>query len=178
MKNYFLVSANPADFVQCGSIEPVYVPDQRVWVLSNGNKHSAPDGYYTLVDDTASVPSLLSAMKTQAKTLVTSLRYEKEVSGITVDGTPIDTDRDSQAKLTGAKVYIDANPGLTINWKCADGAWRNFDKTAISAVSNAVAHYVQSLYSAEAAHHSSIDACATLSDISAHDINAGWPAMS
>ena len=175
MKNYFLISSDPADFVQCGPVAPVYAPEQRVWVLSNGNKHSAPEGYYTLIDDEASAPDVLSAMKVQIKALVTALRYEKEVSGITVNGTPIDTERDAQAKLTGAKVYLDANPDLTINWKGADGIWRPLDKTTISAVSNAVAHYVQSLYTAESTHHASIDACATLRDLSAHDINAGWP---
>lgn len=175
MKNYFLISPDPADFVQCGQEEPIYDHEQRVWVLANGNKHSAPEGHYTLIDDTASAPKVLSAMKTQAKAIITALRYEKEVSGITVNGMPIDTDRDAQAKLTGAKVYLDASPDLTINWKGADGVWRILDKTVISAVSNAVAQYVQSLYTAESTHHASIDACATLGELSAHDVNAGWP---
>ena len=178
MKNYFLVSSNPADFVQCGQVAPIYDLGQRVWVLANGNKHSAPDGYYTLIDGTASAPQVLSAMKVQSKARVTALRYEKEVAGITVNGTPIDTERDAQAKLTSAKVYLDANPDLTINWKGADGVWRTLDKAAISAVSNAVAEYVQALYTAESSHHATIDSCSALSELSAHDIDAGWPSSS
>lgn len=101
-------------------------------------------------------------------------RYSKETAGITVNGSKIKTDRESQAMLTGAKAYSDLNESATIDWKGENG-WVRIDRAAILAISQAVAAHVQECFSNEKVHAEAIAALSTIADIEAYDITTGWP---
>ena len=174
MKNYFLISANSADFVQCGTTPPVFDAQQLVWITEDGNRYSAPLGYYTVTDDADNNPEVLAALKVQLSAAVTHLRYTKEVAGVVINGSRVNTDRESQATIAGAKCYVDLNPSATVDWKGEDG-WVTLTKDAVYGLATAVGNYVQGLFTAEKNHLLAIEALTTLEQAASYDITTGWP---
>jgi hypothetical protein len=78
-----------------------------------------------------------------------SVRYAREVGGITVGGVPISTDRESQAMLTGAHSFVAANSEATIRWK-SDAGFVTLDAAQITALALAVGAHVQACFAREA----------------------------
>ena len=85
-------------------------------------------------------------------------RFNKEIAGLTVDGSAIATDRGTQAQVTGAYNFLTANPSLTLQWKAADGSWATVNLAAITAIANAIAGHVQACFAAEATLDAGINA--------------------
>lgn len=79
-----------------------------------------------------------------------SARYKKEVGGIVVSGATVQTDRGSQAQLTGAYNFVQANPSASIQWKQADGSFVELSAEQITAIALAVAGHVQGCFAKEA----------------------------
>ena len=92
-----------------------------------------------------------------------------------VNGATIKTDRESQALIAGAKLYSDLNEAVLIDWK-AENSWVQINRTAIMAISQAVAAHVQACFSQERVHAEAISALTTAAEIAAYDITTGWPA--
>lgn len=107
---------------------------------------------------------IISRLKKEKLSQLATLRYEKEIAGITVNGTIIKTDRESQATLTGAWVAVQQNPAKLIDWK-ADSGWAQIDKPTIEALSIAVAEHVQACFSREKAISLEIESLTTISEI-------------
>lgn len=76
-------------------------------------------------------------------------RWEKETGGIEVNGQIIDTSRESQAMITGAYAYSQANPSETIQFKAASG-WVTLDAPTMAAIATAVGVHVQACFALEA----------------------------
>jgi len=87
-----------------------------------------------------------------------SARFAKETGGITISGSPVQTDRSSQAQLTGAYAYVQVVPAAVIQWKQADGSFVSLNATAIAAVATAVAAHVQACFAEEATLVAAINA--------------------
>lgn len=89
-------------------------------------------------------------------------RYAKEVGGITVNGAPIATDRESQAQYTKAFVFSTINPSATYQWKvfAADGSasFVQLDAARLSAIAQAVGTHVQACFALEQAMAAAIQA--------------------
>lgn len=77
------------------------------------------------------------------------VRWQKEVGGIEVGGMTIDTTRESQAMITGAYAYSQANPAEMIQFKEASG-WVTLDAPTMAAIATAVGAHVQSCFALEA----------------------------
>lgn len=77
-------------------------------------------------------------------------RWEIETGGITVAGTAIRTDRESQALINGALSLAQADPGATIEFKRADG-WVMLKSAEMAAIALAVGRHVQAAFAAERA---------------------------
>lgn len=77
-------------------------------------------------------------------------RWQVETGGITVGGAAIDTSRESQAMITGAYAYSQANPDETISFKAASG-FVSLDAATLAAIATAVGAHVQACFAAEAA---------------------------
>ena len=92
-------------------------------------------------------------------------RYEKEVSGILVDGLPINTSRESQAMITAAFAAFKNGLLTTINWKCSNGTWITLDETQFASIAQAVIDHVQVCFSEEQVKTTEIDALATCEDL-------------
>lgn len=99
-------------------------------------------------------------------------RYEIETGGITVNGAAIDTSRDSQAMITGAYAYSQANPEETIQFKATSG-WVTLDPATLAAIATAVGAHVQACFAVESTVAAGIEAgtITTTAEIDAAD----WP---
>jgi len=104
------------------------------------------------------------------------LRWQQEGSGTTLGGSPLATDRTTQAKLTAAYVKASADPAYTIaDWKSGPGAFSALDAATIIAAADAVEAHVQDCFSNEAALSASILAATDMASLEAVDISTGWP---
>jgi hypothetical protein len=138
------------------------------WLLVDGVRVPAPVAEKTIDE----------ALSEKIKA-VAAKRYAVETGGITINGAEIDTDRDSQALLTGAWCYAQQSPGKRVNWKGKNG-WANLGKNEISAIAEAVGDHIQACFTKERAHVEALQQIAsgvgaTVAHIEAYDIDAGWP---
>lgn len=110
----------------------------------------------------------------KAKRLITrkaelaALRYEKEVSGITVGDSVVETDRLSQSMLSGAFIACQLEPTREIDWKGKNG-WVKLNASQIAAISAVVANHVQACFTREKELSEALDNEITT------DISTGWP---
>jgi hypothetical protein len=75
-------------------------------------------------------------------------RYAVETGGIVLNGMSVMTDRQSQALITGAYAYVQANPTVTVSFKTPSG-FVNLAAAEVTAVANAVGAHVQASFAAE-----------------------------
>jgi hypothetical protein len=99
-------------------------------------------------------------------------RWHVETAGIEVGGAFIDTSRESQAMITGAYAYSQANPAEMISYKAASG-WATLDASTMAAIAVAVGTHVQACFAAEAtiADDILLGEISTTAEIDASD----WP---
>lgn len=119
-------------------------------------------------------PEEIAPARAAVKAEITKRRYEIETAGIVVGGASIKTDRESQAMISGAVAYSNLAPDQIIDWKASSG-WTQIDRTALLGIAQAVGAHVQGCFAVERAHHEAADGVATLADLAAIDITAGWP---
>lgn len=77
-------------------------------------------------------------------------RYAKEVGGITLDGAPIATDRDSRGMITGAYNSAQRDSSWTTVWKATGGTFVTLTAAQVISMAIVVAGYVESCFAAEA----------------------------
>ena len=103
--------------------------------------------------------------------LIAARRWQVETGGTTVEGIQVNTERDSQALLTGAAFAASLDPAYQIKWKAATGF---VDLTAqqIIGVASAVRAFVQACFNREA------ELLGAVADgsITAEILEEGWPA--
>lgn len=116
----------------------------------------------------------LSRMKSAKIDELSALRYQHETAGITLSGMIIETDRQSQALITGAWSFSQLNPAVMIDWKGVNG-WIQVDAATIAAIAGAVATHVQACFSSERVHAEAIAALETREEVAAYDLTTGWP---
>jgi len=155
-------------------IEPVAAPTPNP-----GERVTAgdPEEYETgkwretwLVTDTP-----LSEVKARRIAELSALRYQHETAGITLSGMTIETDRQSQALITGAWSISQINPAILIDWKAETG-WIQIDAATISGIAMAVASHVQACFSNERVLSTAIAAATTIEALNAVDLTVGWSA--
>ena len=101
---------------------------------------------------------------------IAARRFQAETGGVIVEGIQVNTERDSQALLTGAAFAASLDPEYQIKWKAATGF---VDLTAqqIIGVASAVRAFVQACFNREA------DLLGAVADgsITAEMMEEGWP---
>ena len=100
---------------------------------------------------------------------IAARRYAEEISGTIINGIPVDTDRQSQALITGAALAATIDPAYVCRWK-TKGGFIVLDATAIIGVATAVRNHVQDCFNREAQLISAVDDGTYTSDM----INEGW----
>lgn len=113
-------------------------------------------------------------LRFDAKQKLAARRFEVETSGIELSGTPIATDRQSQAMLLAALVQLGADEA--VQWKGPDGVFRETTRDQLAAVARAVKGHVQSCFAREAALAELIDLAESAHDIEEleAEIKAFW----
>lgn len=103
--------------------------------------------------------------------LIANRRYKAETAGITVNGMPLDTGRDSQALVTGAALAAVIDPNYTCQWKTA-GGFVDLAAQQIIDLASAMRAHVQACFDREAALLDAL-AAGTYTD---EQLDEGWPA--
>jgi len=102
---------------------------------------------------------------------IAARRFQAETGGVTVQGIPVNTERDSQALLTGAAFAASLDPAYQIKWKAATG-FVDLSAQQIIGVASAVRAFVQACFNREA------ELLGAVADgsITAEMLEEGWPA--
>ena len=111
------------------------------------------------VEDGKIVPPSLDYLKKQVKALLADYRYIKETGGLSFpDGTVINTQRESQAKINEA--YSRLKDGLIADtdYKTDDGGWVEVTLAEITPIATAVTRHVRACFKAERETCNQIDA--------------------
>lgn len=103
--------------------------------------------------------------------IIAARRYQAETAGVTVNGMPLDTGRDSQALVTGAALAAVIDPNYTCQWKTAAG-FVDLDAQQIIAIASTMRAHVQACFDREAAL---LDALAA-GTYTAQLLDQDWPA--
>jgi hypothetical protein len=87
--------------------------------------------------------------KEAKKAEVAQARYNAEISGVTINGVSIKTDRESQGLITGAALKAMQDSTYTCKWKGMDG-FVELTAPQIIAIADAVRAHVQGCFDHEA----------------------------
>ena len=124
---------------------------------------------FTLDMDEDELEAFYAGLRAKKKIELATLRFEKETGGVTLpNGAEIDTERDSQAMITGAYTASIMNPDIVINWKGVNG-WVQIGAAEITAIAQAVTAHVQACFTRESELSALIDIDPDT------DITTGWP---
>lgn len=138
--------------------------------LAKGKQIINVDGYPMLSEP-------LTPLRTHASLLsdVAAKRWQVETNGITVTGTQIKTDRESQAQLISAYTSLKGGLIADTQWKAADGSFTLVTLAEIEPVAKAVVAHVRACFAAERSHNDAITLLQTQAELDAYDIHTGWP---
>ena len=102
---------------------------------------------------------------------IAARRFQAETGGVIVEGIQVNTERDSQALLTGAAFAASLDPAYQIKWKAATG-FVDLSAQQIIGVASAVRAFVQACFNREA------ELLGAVADgsITAEMLEEGWPA--
>ena len=103
--------------------------------------------------------------------LIAARRYQVETGGTTVAGVQVNTERDSQALLTGAAFAASLDPNYQIKWKAATG-FVELNRDQVIGLASEVRAFVQACFNREA------ELLGFVADgsITAEMLEEGWPA--
>jgi hypothetical protein len=116
---------------------------QLHWIDDDTFAHLLPEGCTKISDNFQEpVPEPINLPAYAA-----SRRYLREVGGITWEGHPISTDRESQNKLLAEYVAVFTNQRIDPSyWKMADGSFVPLTNTQMSALALAVKEHVRDAF--------------------------------
>jgi hypothetical protein len=106
----------------------------------------------------------LAACQEKERETLSNKRWEKETSGISWNGWLVDTDRESQGKLSALYIMCVNNLWAGGRWKFKDGISRELTTAQAIEMCLTVAAYVQSCYDAEGLILDQINAATTDDD--------------
>lgn len=119
---------------------------------------------------TDKVPEAPTPSQAEQLAAIAAKRFTVETGGITVQGLPIDTSRDSQNLITGAALAADRDPAYSVKWKTA-GGFVELSATQLLALADAVRKHVQACFNREADLADAVDD----GTYQAAMLEQGWP---
>lgn len=141
--------------------------------------------FYGTCDDDAdtSIPGVLhvvteadayNAHVNEMRRRVADRRWRVETGGIMVGEAFVATDRDTQSKLTAARIVAKEDANYTVQWKLP-GGFVTLTAAQVIAMADAVRVHVQAAFDREAALVAEIEGAPTHEALAAVDIASGWP---
>lgn len=153
--------------------KPDYNPETE-GIEPDGKPEPDPENPSALVQR-MKVFDLLGKHKANKKDAASAKRRERETGGIvTPDGVRILTGITDQNRISTAIQGMRDSGITTVDFKAASG-WTTLSLEALTSVGGLIAAHVQACFSRERELHEAIDACATLDDLNALDLDEGWP---
>ena len=119
------------------------------------------------VEPPAPEPVTLESAKRDKLAEIAAWRFNREVGGITLNGTRILTDRESQAAISGALASLQNGLVTSIDWKAGNGAWITLGLPEMTAIAQAVAVHVQTSFSLEKQYADQVAAATTIEEVQA-----------
>ena len=101
---------------------------------------------------------------------IAARRFQVETGGTTVAGVQVNTERDSQALLTGAAFAATIDPDYRIKWKAATG-FVDLTGEQVLGITSQVRAFVQACFNREAELLEAVEA----GSIAAEMLEEGWP---
>lgn len=122
----------------------------------------------------AQVADLIETLRAEKRAEITATRYVKEVGGVSVGGSVINTDRESQSLIIGA--YTAAKNGIadSFDFKAATG-WVTLPAATMIVIGEAVFAHIQGCFTREKELHAQVDGAVTLMDVLNINHLSGWP---
>jgi hypothetical protein len=148
---------------------------QREWAIKDMFSDTT-DGDGVTTAKAEHEAAFLGAAKAAKLDELAAARWNAEESGTTFGGSPLATDRTTQAKLTAgfAKAANDAN-FVIASWKFAAGVFGALDAGTIIAAANAVEAHIQACFTNEKTLSANVLAAADFAALDAVDLTVGWP---
>ena len=112
-------------------------------------------------------PMTLESAKAAKLAEIANWRFQRETSGIVLNGVRIKTDRESQAAITGAFITLSQGLVSSVDWKADNGQWIQLGLTEMTAVAQAVATHVQQCFSLEKSYVDQVNAATTIEEVQA-----------
>ncbi|MFQ2454837.1 DUF4376 domain-containing protein [Aeromonas caviae] len=106
---------------------------------------------------------------------VAAKRWHVETGGIVVDGMPVATDIDSQARLNSAYISLKLGHINDTKWKDVNGTFTQITLIEMEKLAQAVAKHIRDCFSRENAHNEIINSLRTQDELDTYDIDTGWP---
>ena len=103
------------------------------------------------------VSPTLDELKAKKRAEMAAARYAAEISGVTLSGATIRTDRESQALITGAALAASHDENYSVTWKAKNG-FVTLTAAQIIAVAQAVRAHVEACFDREAELQTAIEA--------------------
>lgn len=126
---------------------PLYqAPDDLLhWLDDSALEHLLPEGCTKISDNFQEPEPVPEPLNLPA--YAASKRYAREVGGITWEGHPVSTDRESQNKLLAEYVAVFTNQRIDPSyWKMADGSFIPLTNTQMSALALAAKEHVRDAF--------------------------------
>lgn len=119
-------------------------------------------GSLTLPEPVVMTLELAKQLKRQE---IAEWRWTREVSGVTLNGTRIATDRESQALITGAYVSLKDGLRTSVDFKTASGTWIQLGIDEITPIAVAVSAHVQQCFSLEKMYSDMVTSATTIEEV-------------
>lgn len=127
--------------------------------------------------DQPTVDANVEAAKDRLQEAATAKRWGVMTGGMTVGGMQVGTTIDDQNRITSVVANAEL-AGLTdeslVDFK-ANSGWVQISIGQVKALAGAIGQFVQACYTAERAHHDAIVLLTTPAEVTAYDVNTGWP---
>jgi hypothetical protein len=122
-------------------------------------------------------PEILEQRRSALRVRLAERRWRSETGGVAITGfkSRVDTSRESQAMMSGALLAGQYSVVDTFDWKIGPGVWVEITNAQLVVIASAVAAHVQACFSNERAIENKITAATSIAELTAIDINAGWP---
>ncbi len=121
-------------------------------------------------------PVDMETLRAQMSAAVRAKRWEVETGGCTVNGVPIRTDEQSQAKIDAAVALLDKDPEMvSIDFEAQPDVWVTLDRDTMTAIGIAAGRHVQASFSRGRVLSEAIMAAESVEALEAIDIESGWP---
>ncbi|WP_263264032.1 DUF4376 domain-containing protein [Pseudomonas sp. RIT-PI-S] len=127
-------------------ISTLFHPD-LVWVSCEGV--DGVDIGWTYAKKKFAAPQAPTKTDEQKRADIAARRYVAEAAGIKINGISVDSDRDSQALITGAALAASLDASYTCNWKAGD-TFVKLDAQTLLGIAMAMRAHVQACFDREA----------------------------